>query len=311
MEVHQRVEDFARLLDQVRAEGRSVGLVPTMGALHPGHRSLVERAVDECDHVAVTIFVNPLQFGDPQDLARYPRDPGADLDLCRATGVATVFAPPVEEMYPDGPSAVATSVSVAGLGERWEGASRPGHFDGVATVVTKLFAMAGRCRAYFGEKDFQQLAIVRRLAADLSLPVEVIGCPTVREGDGLALSSRNARLSADERSAAGVLSRALAEGCRAAGAPSASVEEVNGRMAAVVGAEARVELDYAAVVEAATLEPAADLLDLATRRLLIAARLGPVRLIDNCPPIGPGSLGAHGDVASSEAMVDVGAPDHG
>jgi pantoate--beta-alanine ligase len=310
MEVFETIDGFARALDRVRVEGRSVGLVPTMGALHAGHRSLIERAVAECDHVAVTIFVNPLQFGDPADLVRYPRDPEADLSLCRAAGVSAVFAPPVEEMYPGGPQGVATSVSVARLGERWEGASRPGHFDGVATVVTKLFAMAGRCRAYFGEKDFQQLAIVRRLVGDLSLPVEVVGCPTVREPDGLALSSRNARLSPEDRAAAVILSRALEEGCRAAGAPGAvSVGELRDRVTGVVGTEARVELDYAAVVRAENLEPADDLGDLPALRLLIAARIGPVRLIDNCPLVGPGRLGSRGDVASSGAMVDVGAPD--
>ena len=165
-----------------------------------------------CDVVAVSIFVNPLQFGDPEDIAHYPRTLERDLLVCAEAGVDVVFVPTVREMYPSWPAAPSTTVSVGGVSDSWEGASRPGHFDGVATVVAKLFAIAGPCRAYFGLKDFQQLAVVRRMALELSLPVEVVGCPIVREGDGLALSSRNVRLSRDERQAATVLSRALAAG---------------------------------------------------------------------------------------------------
>ncbi|MGH9082943.1 MAG: pantoate--beta-alanine ligase, partial [Acidimicrobiales bacterium] len=170
-----RGADLAALLDGVRRDGGTVGLVPTMGALHAGHRSLVERAARECDHVAVTVFVNPLQFDGGDDLERYPRGLAADLAACEAAGAGSVFAPPVAEMYPGWPVRPATVVTVAGVAACWEGASRPGHFDGVATVVTKLAALAGRCRAYFGEKDFQQLLVVRRLVADLSLPVKVVG----------------------------------------------------------------------------------------------------------------------------------------
>ena len=307
MQLWRAVADFGGALEEARAEGRRVGLVPTMGALHAGHRSLIERAAAECDHVAVTIFVNPLQFGDPEDLARYPRDLEADLAVCRDSGAAGVFAPPVEEMYPEGVAAVATTVSVRGVSEEWEGRSRPGHFDGVATVVAKLFSMAGRCRAYFGEKDFQQLAVVRRLAADLSMPVEVVGCPTVREDDGLALSSRNARLSVDERRAARVLPRALAEGCRAA-AEEATRRRIESAMAETVALEPLVVLDYAAVVHGHDLTRAESPGDLSALRLLIAAQVGPVRLIDNCPLRGPGSLAGAADVASSGAMSDVGGP---
>ncbi len=282
MEVFETVEGFSRALDAARASGRSVGLVPTMGALHAGHRSLVARAAAECDHVAVTVFVNPLQFGDPDDIEHYPRTLPADLDLCRGDGVTSVLAPSVAEMYPDWPALPATTVSVTGPGQGWEGGARPGHFDGVCTVVAKLFSMAGRCRAYFGEKDFQQLAVVRRMAADLSMPVEVVACPTVREPDGLALSSRNARLSAAERVAAPVLWRALCAGRQAVASGERRPGAVAGLMAATVGAEPLARLDYAAAVDAASLAVPPSLDAPAEVRLLVAAGVGPVRLIDNC-----------------------------
>ena len=177
MRVVTSAREFADALDAERALGRSVGLVPTMGALHAGHRSLVARAAAECDVVAVTVFVNPLQFDDAADLAAYPRDLDADVAMARAAGASVVFAPPVEEMYGAHPARIASTVHVEGVSEGLEGASRPGHFDGVATVVAKLFALSGRCRAYFGEKDFQQLAVVRRMVADLSIPVDDRGVP--------------------------------------------------------------------------------------------------------------------------------------
>ncbi len=272
-------------LQAARDRGARVGLVPTMGALHAGHRSLMAQARTECDVVAVTIFVNPLQFGDPQDIAAYPRTLEQDLAACTAAGVDVVFAPPVSEMYPDWPAPVATAVTVSGISAEWEGASRPGHFDGVATVVAKLFSLAGPCRAYFGEKDFQQLAVVRRLCADLSLPVEVVGCPTVREADGLALSSRNVRLSADERRAAVVLSRALAAGQAAMAEGTRSTAELSIVMRGVVATEPLVELDYAVAVDSATLMEPGEVADPASARLLIAAVVGPVRLIDNAPAV--------------------------
>ena len=257
MRVLDRGDQLRKELDAARAAGRTVGLVPTMGFLHEGHASLIRRSAAECDVTAVTVFVNPLQFGPSEDLAAYPRDLDHDLDVADAAGADIVFAPSVGEMYPGGPPAV--TVHVAGE-DVLEGASRPGHFDGVATVVAKLFNLAGPCRAYFGEKDWQQLRVVRRLAADLSFPVDVVACPTIRERDGLACSSRNVRLSPDERRAATVLYRALTA--------AASDPDPRRRMAEIVGGEPLATLDYAEVDG---------------DRLLIAARVGPVRLIDNCP----------------------------
>ena len=276
MQVIERAAELAEALDAERGAGSAVGLVPTMGALHDGHASLIERAAAECQSVCVSVFVNPLQFGPGEDLASYPRDLEADLRIAEKAGAGVVFAPSTEEMSPDDRR---TTVHVEGLGEVLEGASRPGHFDGVATVVAKLFALAGRCRAYFGEKDFQQLVIVRRLAADLSFPVEVVGCPTVRGFDGVALSSRNRYLSPEEREAAAVLSRALAAGAASLRAGEADPAEVRELVAAIVEAEPLVELDYAAVVDAATLAPPATLAG--ELRLLVAAGIGRTRLIDN------------------------------
>ena len=287
---------FAAALEAVRAEGRSVGLVPTMGALHAGHQALVARAAAECDVVAATVFVNPLQFDDPADLAAYHRDLPADLALAGEAGADLVFAPGVEEMYPGFPSPPATTVHVAGVTEVLEGRSRPGHFDGVATVVTKLFALAGRCRAYFGEKDFQQLAVVRQLAADLSLPVEVVGCPTVREPDGLALSSRNARLGPEGRGAALALRRALDAGLAAVAAGERRPGAVRAAMEAVLEAAPLVTADYAEVVEAGSLRVPEVLAG--EIRLLVAAVVEGVRLIDNdgtTVPAPAGESGADGD----------------
>jgi pantoate--beta-alanine ligase len=289
VDVVESVAACRTVLDQARAAGQVVGLVPTMGALHDGHTSLLNRARAECDVVAVSIFVNPLQFGDPEDIAHYPRTLERDLVACGESGADVVFVPSVPEMYPSWPDAPSTKVSVRGVSESWEGASRPGHFDGVATVVAKLFTIAGPCRAYFGLKDFQQLAVVRRMARELSLPVEVVGCPIVREPDGLALSSRNVRLSSAERQAATVLSRALAGGRAALARGERSGATVSRAMRAVVAAEALVALDYAVLVEADTLTEVHTIGDHSDAdadaryrlRLLIAAQVGPVRLIDN------------------------------
>ncbi|HEX2046428.1 MAG TPA: pantoate--beta-alanine ligase [Acidimicrobiales bacterium] len=255
MRVLDRGDQLRKELDAARAGGRTVGFVPTMGFLHEGHASLIRRSAEECDVTAVSVFVNPLQFGPTEDLDQYPRDLDHDQAVAAEAGADVVFAPPVDEMYPGGPPRV--TVHVEGF-DALEGASRPGHFDGVATVVAKLFNLAGPCRAYFGEKDWQQLGVVRRLAADLSFPVDVVACPTVREPDGLACSSRNARLSPEERRAAPVLYRALTA--------AAGDADPRRRMAEVVAAEPLATLDYA--------EVQAD-------RLLIAARVGGVRLIDN------------------------------
>ena len=258
MEVVESVAACRALLDRARGAGRTVGLVPTMGALHDGHTSLVARARAQCDVVAVSIFVNPLQFGDSEDIAHYPRTLERDLLVCEASGADVVFVPSVREMYPSWPAEPSTTVSVRGVSDAWEGAARPGHFDGVATVVAKLFTIAGPCRAYFGLKDFQQLAVVRRMALELSLPVEVVGCPIVREGDGLALSSRNVRLSAAERQAATVLSRALAAGRTALGKGERSGAALRQAMRAVAAAEPLVALDYAVAVDADSLEEVVD-----------------------------------------------------
>jgi pantoate--beta-alanine ligase len=282
--VVETLAEYTAALEAVRAAGGTVGLVPTMGALHDGHQSLIRRAADECDVVAVSVFVNPTQFGDAADLATYPRTLESDLETVAAAGGGLVFAPSVDEMYPDGSGSMLSTVSVPALSGLWEGASRPGHFDGVAAVVVKLLSATGRCRAYFGEKDFQQLAIVRRAARDLSLPAEVVGCPTVRDRDGLALSSRNQRLSADERHAALVLSRALRSGASLIQRGEESPALVEAMMARVVASEPSVTLDYAVVVRVDDLERAHTCATGHPLRLLMAATVGPVRLIDNLDP---------------------------
>ncbi|HXA73521.1 MAG TPA: pantoate--beta-alanine ligase [Acidimicrobiales bacterium] len=281
MDVIETAAGCRALLVGARATGRTVGLVPTMGALHDGHISLIARAHEECDVVAVSIFVNPLQFGDPEDIAKYPRTLERDLAECAKAGAHVVFVPTIPEMYPSWPDPPATAVTVGGVSDKWEGASRPGHFDGVATVVAKLFAVAGPCRAYFGLKDFQQLAVVRRMASDLCIPVDIVGCPTVREPDGLALSSRNVRLSETERVAAQALSWALAAGRAAIATGERDGAAVHTAMRAVLDHEPLVDLDYAVAVDAATLDEVTTIVDPAAVRLLIAATVGPVRLIDN------------------------------
>jgi pantoate--beta-alanine ligase len=270
------------VLDDARAAGRTVGFVPTMGYLHEGHASLARAAAEACDLVVMSIFVNPLQFGAGEDLAAYPRDLDRDLAIARSAGVGLVFAPTVEEMYP---TPIRTSVSVGGVSAPLEGASRPGHFDGMATVVAKLFSIAGPCRAYFGEKDFQQLAVVRRMTADLSIPVEVVGCPTVREPDGLAMSSRNVYLSPEERAQAPTVHRALQAGVAAIAAGERDVLRVQEVMGTVMAEAPLGRVDYLAVVDAATFEvpdPLAGEL-----RLLAAVRFGRARLIDNVGAVAP------------------------
>jgi pantoate--beta-alanine ligase len=274
--VHDTIAGFRAALDHERVQGRSVGLVPTMGFLHEGHATLMRRAAEENDVAALTIFVNPLQFAAGEDLATYPRDPEGDLAGAEASGVAHVFLPSQDEMYPE---PVLTSVAVRGLTDGFEGATRPEHFGGVATVVTKLFAIAGACRAYFGEKDYQQLALVERLVTDLSIPVEVIGCPIARDHDGLALSSRNVYLTPAQRAAAPALHRGLLAAAAAAAAGERSADAVCAVLAEEVGAEPEAMLDYAALVDARTLEPAASVGG--HQRLLVAAAFGPTRLLDN------------------------------
>lgn len=274
--VVERASELWDAVDAIRAQGGSVGLVPTMGYLHEGHQSLVTRSAAENDLTVVSIFVNPLQFAEGEDYGTYPRDLDRDKKMCAAAGAGLVFAPSADEMYPQTPI---TSVTVKGLNAVLEGRFRPTHFDGVTTVVAKLFAMLGPGRAYFGEKDYQQLAIIRRMTADLSLPVEVVGCPTFREPDGLAMSSRNVYLTAEERPAATVLWRSLQAGRDAMVGGSRDPDEVEAVMAAVLAAEPKASPDYAAVADAATL----DRPDVLTGelRLLVAAHVGRARLIDN------------------------------
>jgi pantoate--beta-alanine ligase len=270
------IAEVRSVLDAERAAGRRVGFVPTMGYLHEGHASLIRRARAETDVVVVSLFVNPLQFGAGEDLDSYPRDFGRDTRLAEGEGADVLFTPAVEEMYP---RPVLTTVSVAEVSAPLEGAARPTHFDGVATVVAKLFSIVGPCAAYFGEKDFQQVAVVRRMVADLSMPVDVVACPTVRERDGLALSSRNAYLTPEQRAAAPVVNRALKAGAALILSGERDPRAVRTLMAEIIEAEPLAELDYAEVVGADSFtvpEPLAGEL-----RLLAAVRFGRARLIDN------------------------------
>jgi pantoate--beta-alanine ligase len=277
-------DEFATHLETVRMAGRSVGLVPTMGALHDGHLSLLRAAAEECDVVALTIFVNPLQFAAGEDLAAYPRPLERDLELAEDAGADVAFTPTTAEMYP---TPVLTTVHVDELTGRLEGAARPTHFDGVTTVVTKLFNLAGRCRAYFGEKDYQQLATVTRMAADLDQPVTVVGCPIVREPDGVAMSSRNVYLSAEQRDAAPVLHRALRAGATMIRVGERDARAVAAHMAEIIEDEALARLDYAEVVDADTLAPLTRLERDARVRLLVAAGFGSTRLLDNLGSVVP------------------------
>ncbi|HLV66263.1 MAG TPA: pantoate--beta-alanine ligase [Polyangiaceae bacterium] len=276
--VHRTVAEFRRACDAVRATGASLGLVPTMGALHAGHLALIDAARERGTTVAVTIFVNPTQFGPNEDYSRYPRALERDVELCRERRVAHVFAPLEREMYPEGER---TRVRVSDLTEGLCGPKRPGHFEGVATIVTKLFAVAGPCTAFFGRKDYQQLKVVERLARDLLLPVEVVGRPTVRDADGLALSSRNAYLSVAERERASALPRALSVAVRAfergerrAGALRQPVEQAL--------TEAGLRVDYVELAGADALEKIADDEAVQDRAVLaVAAFAENTRLIDN------------------------------
>jgi pantoate--beta-alanine ligase len=272
----ETIAEVRAVLDAERAAGRRVGFVPTMGYLHEGHASLIRRARAESDVVVVSLFVNPLQFGAGEDLDAYPRDLDRDTRLADSEGADLLFTPPVGEMYP---RPVLTTVSVAEVSAPLEGAARPTHFDGVATVVAKLFAIVGPSSAYFGEKDFQQVAVVRRMVTDLSMPVEVVACPTVRERDGLALSSRNAYLTPEQRAAAPVVHRALQAGAALVMAGERDPRAVRTLMAEIIEAEPLAELDYAEVVSADSFtvpDPLAGAL-----RLLAAVRFGRARLIDN------------------------------
>lgn len=256
---------------QWRRDGKSIGLVPTMGALHAGHMRLVDAARTENDVVVVSVFVNPIQFGPNEDLDRYPRDWDRDLAVLEQAEVDAVYRPAGEEMYPPGAS---TRVRVAGVAEALEGAARPGHFEGVATVVTKLLAAVEPDRAYFGQKDAQQVAVVKRLVRDLDFGAEIRVVPTVREPDGLALSSRNAYLSARERDAAAVLSAALREAAAAHARGERNPERLREVLVARLATEPLVQIEYAELVDPATFQKPGTL-------AVVAARLGKTRLIDN------------------------------
>jgi pantoate--beta-alanine ligase len=274
--IRQLAASLARC-DEARGEGQRVGVVPTMGAFHGGHTSLMRRAREEADLVVVTLFVNPLQFAAVDDLAAYPRDEDQDRGIAEAIGVDVLFVPTAEEMYPAGRPEI--RVDPGPLGERLEGASRPGHFGGVATVVAKLLHAVGPARAYFGEKEAQQVAVIRRMVRELSFPIEIVVCPTVREPDGLAMSSRNRRLTPEQREAAGCLFLALSEAAELARAGERDAAKLVAAMAREVGATPLARLDYAAVVDAETFDDVHEMSRPA--RALVAARFGDVRLIDN------------------------------
>ena len=272
MQIVRSSEELARA--RAALEG-TLALVPTMGALHAGHLALIDEAKRRADRVAATIFVNPTQFGPNEDLARYPRREEEDARLLADRGCELLWMPNVEDIYPPG---FATSVHVGGVSDRWEGEARPGHFDGVATVVAKLLLTVRPDVAVFGEKDFQQLAVIRRMVADLSIPVEIAGVPTVREEDGLALSSRNAYLSAEERANAVALSKALAN-ARSAILAGKPVREVLAEGQDALRTAGFSPIDYFALVDSATLEPLSQ--RAVDMRLIAAAKIGTTRLIDN------------------------------
>lgn len=270
------VADLRAQVSAWKGQGLRVALVPTMGALHDGHLTLVSRGRELADRVIATVFVNPTQFGPNEDFARYPRDEAGDAAKLASAGCDLLFAPTVDVMYPAGFS---TGIDVGPVTRRWEGAFRPGHFQGVATVVTKLLLQAGADVACFGEKDYQQLCTIRQLVRDLDIPVAIEGVPTVREADGLALSSRNAYLSAEQRQVAGQLNRIMREAVvhlMAGEQPEPVLEQAT----AAILAAGFTAVDYLAFVDAATLEPLAQP---GRGRLICTARLGAVRLLDNMP----------------------------
>ncbi len=277
MEVTREIAAARAAVAAARRSGRRIGFVPTMGALHAGHLSLVEAAKHDATYVVVSIFVNPTQFGPQEDFARYPREEAGDLRKCEQSGADLVFIPAVTEMYPAGGGL--SAVHVARLTETLCGPIRPGHFDGVATVVGKLFNIVQPDRAYFGQKDAQQLAVIRRMSRDLDWPIEVVGCPTMREPDGLALSSRNAYLSADERQRATALYRALLAAQERIQGGERDAQAVTAAMRRVLAEAEPAQIDYAAVADPDTMQ----LVTCIEGPVLVAVavRIGPTRLIDN------------------------------
>lgn len=270
------VEEMKGIARTWHAEGKSIALVPSMGSLHAGHESLMEAARRTCDKVVVSVFVNPIQFGPDEDYDSYPRDIERDARICESKGVDAVFHPAVEEMYPEGYS---TYVEVEGLTERLCGAVRPGHFRGVCTVVTKLFNIIDPDRAFFGQKDAQQLAVIKRMVADLNMDVRIIGCPIVREEDGLAKSSRNSYLSREEREAALILSRSLAAARESIEQGERDVSVLESLIRTTLEAEPLASVDYIEIVDGLALQPIARLGESAL--IALAVYIGSTRLIDN------------------------------
>ena len=274
MKVIKKIDELQEILKNFKKEGKSIGLVPTMGFLHKGHASLIKKAASENDIVVVSDFVNPIQFGPNEDLEAYPRDIDADSKLCEDLGADFIFNPEPSEMYHDKKA----FVDIEGLSDNLCGARRAGHFRGVCTVCTKLFNIVGPNRAYFGQKDAQQLAIIKKLVFDLNIPVEIIPCPIVREDDGLAMSSRNTYLSTEERKAALCLSKSIFEGEKMAKGGS-SVKEVLGKMEEIISAEKLAKIDYISAVDLETIE---DVDNFNKDTLVaIAVYIGKTRLIDN------------------------------
>lgn len=276
MEIIRTVAAMKAQVAAWKAEGLTIGLVPTMGSLHEGHESLMDAARPSCDRVVVSVFVNPIQFGPDEDYDAYPRDLERDAAICERHGIDVVFHAEVEDMY--GP-AYNTYVVMETLTDALCGASRPGHFRGVCTVVTKLFNIVQPDRAFFGQKDAQQLAIIKRMVADLNMNLEVVGCPIVREDDGLAKSSRNAYLSSEERTAALVLSRAIFAGKAAVAAGERDTEAVKALMTEIIEAEPLARIDYVEVVDGATMQPTDRIGESALAAM--AVYIGSTRLIDN------------------------------
>lgn len=275
MQVCREISDLRTRVAQMRADGETVGLVPTMGFLHDGHMELVRRARAECDRCVVTIFVNPTQFGDPADLATYPRNEARDLAMLEQAGVDLVFIPDASQIYPPGDE---TIVETTRLANTLHGKVRPGHYRGVTTVVARLFNIVGADRAYFGEKDYQQLQVIKRMVRDLHMPVAIVGVQTVRERDGLAMSSRNVRLSAEDRKAATVLSKSL-DLAQSLASKGADIAEIGNSLRATINAEPRATLRAVDIVQSETLAPVSGALS-GPVAILLSAEFGGILLID-------------------------------
>jgi pantoate--beta-alanine ligase len=276
MQIFNSKNALTHALNELRNRGKAIGFVPTMGALHEGHISLVKKAKTGTDVVLISIFVNPTQFNNQSDLTNYPRIPQQDLPMLEAVGADIVFMPDVKEMYPEGAVSSSTSLPLGSLGEVMEAKHRPGHFDGVITVVRKLFEVSGKCKAYFGQKDFQQLAVVRFLVKHENIPVEIISCPIVREENGLAMSSRNMRLTPEQREAAAVLSKALFAVKEKWN--SLSADEAKQLAAEIISEQPLVRLEYFEIADRDTLLPVSEKKNAVA---CVAAFVGEVRLIDN------------------------------